>query len=81
MPNNNTRKWIAERADLVAAVRLPNTAFKENAGTEVVTDIIVLRKRGKDEHQMVLNGSKQVLKPWQIPRLARNPNIMLITFL
>lgn len=46
---NNTRKWIAERADLVAAVRLPNTAFKENAGTEVVTDIIVLRKRGKDE--------------------------------
>jgi hypothetical protein len=49
MPANNTRKWIAERADLVAAVRLPNTAFKENAGTEVVTDIIVLRKRGKDE--------------------------------
>lgn len=47
--SNNTRKWIAERADLVAAVRLPNTAFKENAGTEVVTDIIVLRKRGKDE--------------------------------
>lgn len=46
---NNTRKWIAERADLVAAVRLPNTAFKENAGTEVVTDIIVLRKRSKDE--------------------------------
>jgi N12 class adenine-specific DNA methylase len=46
---NNTRKWIADRADLVAAVRLPNTAFKENAGTEVVTDIIVLRKRGKDE--------------------------------
>ncbi|ENX57663.1 MULTISPECIES: PLxRFG domain-containing protein [Acinetobacter] len=46
---NNNRKWIAERADLLAAVRLPNTAFKENAGTEVVTDIIVLRKRGKDE--------------------------------
>lgn len=39
------RKWLSERADLVGAIRLPNNAFKKNAGTEVVTDIIVLRKK------------------------------------
>lgn len=43
--NDASRKWIAARADLVSAVRLPNTAFKANAGTEVVTDIIILQKR------------------------------------
>lgn len=41
---NKTRKWIAERADLVGAVRLPSNAFKENAGTEVITDILVFQK-------------------------------------
>src|SRR6266699_2227961 len=39
------RKVLAENADLVAAVRLPNTAFKGNAGTEVTTDILILQKR------------------------------------
>ena len=39
------RKYIMERADLLGAIRLPNTAFEENAGTEVVTDILVLKKR------------------------------------
>lgn len=43
--NPQIRQWLAERADLVAAFRLPNDAFKENAGTDVVTDIIVLRKK------------------------------------
>ena len=38
------RRWISKRADLISAVRLPNTAFKENAGTEVVTDILVFQK-------------------------------------
>ena len=42
--NNKTRKWIADRADLVGAVRLPSNAFKENAGTEVITDILVFQK-------------------------------------
>lgn len=42
------RLWISERADLVGAIRLPNNAFKKNAGTEVTTDILVLqRKDGK----------------------------------
>lgn len=39
------RRHLAERADLIGAIRLPNTAFKGNAGTEVTTDILFLRKR------------------------------------
>jgi N12 class adenine-specific DNA methylase len=41
------RKYIAQRAELLGAVRLPNTAFKENAGTEVTSDIIFLQKRDR----------------------------------
>lgn len=47
--NRVTREWIAERAHLVAAMRLPNTAFKENALTEVTTDIVFLQKIQNDE--------------------------------
>ena len=43
--DSTVRKYIAQRADLLGAIRLPNTAFKGNAGTEVVTDILVLKKR------------------------------------
>lgn len=39
------RRWMGERADLVGAIRLPNNAFKKNAGTEVTTDILVFRKK------------------------------------
>jgi N-6 DNA methylase len=39
------RKYLAERAELLGAIRLPNTAFKQNAGTEVTSDIIFLQKR------------------------------------
>lgn len=42
------RKFIAERADLVGMIRLPNNAFRGNAGTDVVTDIVFLRKRLPD---------------------------------
>jgi N12 class adenine-specific DNA methylase len=38
------RHWMNERADLVAAIRLPNDAFKKNAGTDVTTDILIFRK-------------------------------------
>ena len=41
--NPKVRKYIAQRAELLGAVRLPNTAFKENAGTEVTSDIIFLK--------------------------------------
>lgn len=43
--NPEVRKYLAERADLLGAIRLPNNAFKANAGTEVVSDIIFLQKR------------------------------------
>ena len=43
--NPTIRKYIAERAELIGAVRLPNTAFKDNAGTEVTSDILFLQKR------------------------------------
>ena len=39
--------YLAQRADLLGAIRLPNTAFKANAGTEVVSDIIFLQKRDR----------------------------------
>lgn len=42
------RRYVADRADLIGAVRLPNNTFKKNAGTEVTTDIIFLKKKGQD---------------------------------
>ena len=45
--NPSVRKYLAQRADLLGAIRLPNTAFKANAGTEVVSDIIFLQKRDR----------------------------------
>ncbi len=41
------RKYLAQRAELIGAVRLPNTAFKANAGTEVTSDILFLKKRDR----------------------------------
>ena len=41
------RRYIAQRADLLGAIRLPNNAFKANAGTEVTTDILFLQKRDR----------------------------------
>lgn len=43
--NSSVRKYIAQRADLLGAIRLPNNTFKANAGTEVTSDIIFLQKR------------------------------------
>ncbi len=43
-----TRNWLARRMELLAAVRLPSTAFKANAGTEVVADILILQKRERE---------------------------------
>ena len=45
--NPSVRKHLAQRADLLGAIRLPNTAFKANAGTEVVSDILFLQKRDR----------------------------------
>lgn len=43
--NPGVRKYLAERAELIGAVRLPNTAFRDSAGTDVTSDIIFLQKR------------------------------------
>ncbi len=66
--NSNVRRYIAQRAELLGAIRLPNNTFKANAGTEVVSDILFLQKRdtlvndepdwvyvGKDENGLELN--------------------------
>ena len=45
--DSTARKYMAERADLLGAIRLPNNAFKANAGTDVVSDIIFLQKRDR----------------------------------
>lgn len=68
--NPAVRKYIAQRADLLGAIRLPNNTFKSAAGTEVTSDIIFLQKRdrlvdiepdwvhlGKDENAQSLGGS------------------------
>ena len=45
--NSALRKYIAQRAELLGAIRLPNNTFKGNAGTEVVSDILILQKRDR----------------------------------
>ena len=45
--SEDVRQYIAARCDLIGAVRLPNTTFKSNAGTEVTSDILFLQKRGR----------------------------------
>ena len=45
--DSTVRRYLAQRAELLGAIRLPNTAFKANAGTEVVSDIIFLQRRGR----------------------------------
>ncbi len=57
--NAEPRIEMAMRAEFVGAVRLPNTAFKQNAGTEVVTDVIVLRKR-----ETPISKAAAAKEPW-----------------
>lgn len=45
--DESVRRYISQRAELIGAIRLPNDTFKKNAGTEVTTDIIFLKKRDK----------------------------------
>lgn len=62
--DSSVRRYIAERADLIGAIRLPDTAFKANAGTEVVTDILVLKKR---EAGTPYAGENFLEATWQQP--------------
>jgi adenine-specific DNA methylase len=56
------REFMADRADLVGAIRLPQTAFKENAGTEVVTDVLFFQRRMPGAEP----GGVEWLKPKQV---------------
>jgi len=47
--NEKTRRMLGQKADLVGAIRLPNNAFAKNAGTQVTTDIVLLRRRAEGE--------------------------------
>ncbi len=57
-----TRKYLAERADLIGAIRLPNTAFKANAGTEVVTDILFFQRKTEGAASGIDNDFTSSLK-------------------
>ena len=57
--DNSVRKYIAERAELLGAIRLPDNAFQKNANTEVTTDIIFLQKRDR-----ILDFSKDEMPDW-----------------
>jgi len=63
--DDKARKYLADRADLIGAIRLPQTAFKQHAGTEVVTDVIFLRKRamGETPAGAAWNSLKEVQTP------------------
>lgn len=83
------RELLKNKADFIGAVRLPNTAFKENAGTEVTTDLIILQKRepgaapGKNNHAWLdtvdteLNG-RYTQQPLQINEYYSEHPEMLI---
>lgn len=62
----HVRQWIARRAELVSGVRLPNTAFKENANTEVVTDILIF-KRLDYEHSLGKQEAPEWLETTEVP--------------
>lgn len=61
--DDRARRWLANRFDLLTAVRLPETAFVENAGTSVVTDILIMRKRAEETEEVPLWVNTGVFKP------------------
>lgn len=81
------RKYIAERAGLIGAIRLPNTAFKGNANTEVVTDIVFLQKKGEgvegglaDWNDIAYLEDPKTKEPIPVNRyFANHPEMMLGT--
>lgn len=71
--DSRIREKIAEKADLVAAVRLPCTAFEKNAGTQVVTDILIFQKRAPIEKRLA-HGEKLLR---QAEEISANANLKL----
>lgn len=62
--DNTVRRYIMQKADLLGAIRLPDSAFKGNAGTEVVTDILILKKRAANTPYA---GEDFLEAPWTYP--------------
>jgi N12 class adenine-specific DNA methylase len=84
--DDTMRRYLSERADLIGAIRLPNTAFKANAGTEVTTDILFLQKRtpgmlacGETWRELAPHGTAQEGQFFINEYFARNPQMMLGT--
>lgn len=81
--DSRIREKLAEKADLVAAVRLPETAFQKNAGTEVVTDILFLQKRAPLEKRLayaekILRQQEEIAANAQLKlQRAGNPDVYL----
>ena len=82
LPNPYARSYLARNFDFIGAVRLPNTAFKANAGTEVTTDIVWFQKRAEGEPRgdlswldsgVTLPGTDVTLNRY----FAENPDMML----
>jgi len=81
--NTKIRRYVSDKANLIGAIRLPNTTFKKTAGTEVVTDIMFLRKRLEGEQsnasewvdslEQKIRGKKYFLNRYFID----NPHMML----
>jgi len=63
--DDKARAYLMDRADLIGAIRLPQTAFKENAGTEVVTDVLFFRKK--------ISGEETIGKRWSELREVKTP--------
>jgi len=81
--DSTVRDYLADRASLLGAIRLPNTAFKDNAGTSVTTDILFLQKHGRENP--AIEQKWRCLGPIQTDRgrieineyFVRHPEMML----
>lgn len=73
------RQYLAERSDLIGAIRLPNNAFKANAGTSVTSDIIILQKRDVIRSEMPYWVNTKELSPGITINdyFIENPNMVL----
>jgi N12 class adenine-specific DNA methylase len=82
--DSTIRSYLAERANLMGAIRLPNSAFKANAGTEVTTDILFLQKRtagtpaaGESWCDLAAHDTAEYGQLFINEYFARNPHLML----
>lgn len=79
--NSNVRKYISQRAELIGAIRLPDNTFKGNAGTEVTSDIIFLKKRNQitdiEEEWVNLDTTENGIKMNKY--FVDNPNMIMGT--